>query len=127
MMRRPTMPSAVPGEEFKSSGDSRPKTLSPQERRTIFVHMVRMELDQRPIGFARRRQLIRFAQDLDIGRSEADLLITQTIENFGRAGSDPGLEWECLRPHCWPLWLKLSLAVGAIALFNMLLMRGLFG
>ena len=127
MMRRPTIPSAVPGEDSKSSGDSRRKTLSPQERRTIFVHMIRMELDQRPIGFFRRRQLIRFAQDLDIDRSEADLLITQTIENFGQAGGAPGLDWECLQPRCWPLWLKLSLAVGAIALFNMLLMRGMFG
>ncbi|UCG31875.1 MAG: hypothetical protein JSU68_09430 [Phycisphaerales bacterium] len=125
-MRRPTIPSAVPGEDFNSSGDSRPKTLSPQERRTIFVHMVRMELDQRPIGFVRRRQLIRFAQDLDIDKAEADLLVTQTIENFGRAGGAPGRELECLRPQCWPLWMKLSLAVGAIALLNMLLIGGLF-
>jgi hypothetical protein len=89
--------------------------------------MIRMELDQRPIGFVRRRQLIRFAQDLDIDNSEAELLITQTIENFGPAGAAPGHGREGLRPQCWPLWLKLSVAVGAIALFNMLLMRGLFG
>ena len=126
-MRRPTMPSAVQGEDSKSSDDSRPKTLSPQERRTIFVHMIRMELDQRPIGFVRRWQLIRFAQDLDIEKDEADLLITQTIENFGRGRGAPEGALECLRLRCWPHWLKLSLAVGAIALLNMLLMRGLFG
>ena len=126
-MRRPTMPSAVQGEDSKSSDDLRPKTLSPQERRTIFVHMIRMELDQRPIGFVRRWQLIRFAQDLDIDEAEADLLITQTIENFGRTGAPREGALDCLRPQCWPLWLKLSFAVGAIALLNMLLMRGLFG
>ena len=126
-MRRPTIPSAVPGEDFNSSGDARPKTLSPQERRTIFVHMIRLELNQRSIGFVRRRQLIRFARDLDIDGSEADLLITQTIQNFGGAGAAHGQGLECLRPQCWPLWLKLSFTVGAIALLNILLMRGLFG
>ena len=130
MMRRPTTPSAVTGENITSRGDSRPKTMSPQERRTIFVHMVRMELEQGSIGFIRRRQLIRFAEDLGIDRTEASLMIAQTVENFGRRGTGGGAGHEfdgLLRPQVWPLWMKLSLLLTVAALANLALMRVLSG
>jgi hypothetical protein len=100
--------------------------MSPQERRTIFVHMIRMELDQGPIGFLRRRQLIQFAEDLGIDRTEASLMIAQTIDNFGRRGTDGGAGHDLdglLRPQVWPLWMKLSLVLILAALANTALMR----
>ena len=130
MMRRPTYPSAVRGENTTSRGDSRPRTLSPQERRNIFVHMVRMELDQGPIRFLRRRQLIQFAEDLGIDRIEASLMIAQTVDNFGRRGTGGGAGHELdglLRPQVWPLWMKLSLVLLLAALANLALIRVLSG
>jgi hypothetical protein len=109
------------------SDESKPKTLSPQERRTIFVHMVRMELDQGSLAHRRRRQLIRFAQDMGIDKLEADLMIAQTLRNFGGQSSTTGPSGTSLellgRPQCWPTWMKLSLAVGAGLFLNLLLIR----
>ena len=120
-------PNPEPGPSPTPSDDSKPKTLSPQERRTIFVHMVRMELDQGPLAHRRRRQLIRFAQDMGIDKLEADLMIVQTLRNFGAQSSaidQSGIGLELLgRPQCWPTWMKLSLAVGAGLFLNLLLIR----
>ena len=111
-------------------GEPRAKTLSPQERRTIFVHMVRMELEQGRLGYTRRRQLIRFAGDLGIDELEAALMVAETLDNFGGADSvadATSVGAELLgRLCCWPAWMKLSLAVGAALLVNFLLLRYLF-
>jgi len=126
-MQPPHIPRPESGPGPTPSDESKPKTLSPQERRTIFVHMVRMELDLGSLAHRRRRQLTRFAQDMGIDKLEADLMIVQTLRNFGgqpSATGPSGTGLELLgRPQCWPTWMKLSLAVGAGLFLNLLLIR----
>ena len=103
----------------------RTAVLSPQERRTILTHMVRMELDQGPLRYARWRQLVRFGVDLGIPEHEAGMLIAQARQNFGRGetlarGTLPYPEllaayWSC------PRWLKIMLAGVLVLLADLLL------
>ncbi len=80
--------------EKRRALDSEPHTLSFRRgqrvaNRQVFREMVRAECEHHPIGFFRRRALVRFAQRLDIEAYEARLTIM-------------AVEYECRRGQGLP-------------------------
>ena len=87
--------------------------------------MVRMELDEGSLRYARWKQLVRFGVDLGIPEHEAGMLIAQARQNFARGETlalDTPLHRELLAAY-WscPRWLKIMLAGVLILLADLLL------
>ena len=119
--------------------ESRP-TLTLEERRDIFRRMVRDEIGVSPLTYSRRRLLIRYAGQIGIDDFEANLLIAQAQHEAGQLDLssvghypddevpfDTPVDLELLlHPERWPVWFRLSLALLAAIIIDLLVIRAFF-
>ncbi len=132
------MPSRSPkGGEASPTTDVEPErklvatSLSVEQ---IYKQMTMDELAKGPMSYRRRRQFMRYAKKVGIEPFRASLLIAEARREAGLA-EDPKLvtaeevaadEWSAiLNPERWPFWFKLSSALTAAALVDLLVIRAI--
>ena len=104
-------------------------TFSNQQRRTVFAHMVRAEFKSGAIDGQRRRELIRFAKDIDISPDQAEMIIDDARYNLGlidpaRLDCDANLELISTRSGSGR-WTRFLILGAAILLAEWLIVQSL--
>ena len=113
--------------EPRSLGTGSPDTLTTLELRVIFKRMVRDEMLAGTLPYSRRKDLLRYAEQIGLGPVHANLLIYEArreteVELLDASAilpsrrSGPGM----IR---WLVWLQIGLVIAAVAYLHTLLRR----
>ena len=111
----------------RSRGTSAPDAMTTLELREVFKRMVREEMFTGTLTYSRRKDLLRYAEQIGLGpvqanlliydaRQETDVELLEAPEMLTPKRSDLGL----IR---WLVWLQLGLAIAAVAYLHTLLRR----
>jgi hypothetical protein len=112
--------------------------LNRQQGRVIFKQMVTAQLEEGVLRFSRRRQLVKYARKLNISPFEANLVIAEAQYEAGHLIKPDAKFAEELtydapadlktmaRPGRWPIWFKLSIALIAAILIDLVLIQTYF-
>lgn len=128
-MRRSSQASSRQRERTGPNAGRKKPTLSDQERRTVFAHMIRAELKSGTIDGPRRRRLLRFARDIDISPDDAEMMIDDARYNLGlidpaRLDCDANLELPFPRAAAGR-WARFVILGAAILLAEWLIVQTL--
>ena len=89
--------------------------FSRQEGREVFREMVRAEMRNGYLSPTRRKRLIQYAAAFDLTPIEAGKIVTEVYRETVQTNADAPVLYRFVetaaKPHHWPIWLKLGLAV----------------
>lgn len=110
-----------------AEGTKRSRPMSRYQVHKIFREMVRGELANRHLSAWRRRRLVRYAASLRISAVEAGELIQEVVRAEGSPDTDlnepaPHLRLMPAPKRAWPTWAKLTAALAAVLLVNLLVL-----
>ncbi len=110
-----------------SRGTGSPDAMTTLELREIFKQMVREEMFTGTLTCSRRKDLLRYAEQIGLGPVQANLLIYDArretdVELLDTREMLPSKRSEA-GPVRWLVWLQLGLAITAVAYLHTLLRR----
>jgi hypothetical protein len=102
-------------------------TLNKNERRAIFKKMAAQELEAGLLRYSRRQRLIHYGRMLGFSPFEAHLLIAEAQYEAGHLlpptfDSTANLE-RMSDPEAWPTWFKVSFALIAAMIIDLLIIQ----
>ena len=110
-----------------ADGAKRSRPMSRYQVHKIFREMVRGELANGRFSARRRRRLVHYAASLRISAVEAGELIQEVVRAEGGLDTNinepaPHLRLLPAPKRTWPTWAKLTAALAAVLLVNLLVL-----
>ena len=102
--------------------------FTPAECRELFEEMVKAEARNGRLSARRRKRIIQYAAALQLTPMQASRIVTKVCRDLGQeTAMQPPLLYRAVeqaaKPHRWPIWLILTIAVVTAIVLGQLVHR----